>query len=70
VHGHRVMCRPPYRPQYGPVEFAINQTCNRLVQRWWEVEDLATMQHVLEEIIDNDINNMEDTFLYCGYIWN
>jgi hypothetical protein len=35
-----------------------------------EVEDLATMQHVLEEIIDNDINNMEDTFLDCGYFWN
>jgi transposase len=68
--GHRVVCRPPYRPQDGPVEYAINQTCNRFVQRWSEVEDLATMQHVLEQIIDNDINNMEDTFLYCGYIWN
>ena len=22
--GHRVVCRPPYRPQDGPVEYAIN----------------------------------------------
>ena len=70
LSGHRVVCRPPYRPQDGPVEYAINQVCQRLVQRWSEVEDLTTMQHVVEEIIDNDINNMEGTFLHCGYIWN
>ena len=70
LSGHRVVCRPPYRPQDGPVEYAINQVCQRLVQRWSEVEDLTTMQRVVEEIIDNDINNMEGTFLHCGYIWN
>jgi hypothetical protein len=26
-HGHCVVCRPPYRPQDGPVEYAINQVC-------------------------------------------
>jgi hypothetical protein len=52
------------------VEYAIHQVCQRLVQRRSEVEDLTTMQHVVEEIIDNDINNMEGTFLQCGYIWN
>ncbi len=26
-HGHRVFCRSPYRPQDGPVEYAINQVC-------------------------------------------
>ena len=36
---------------------------------WSEIQDLATTQLVLEQIIDNDINNMEDTFLHCGYIW-
>jgi hypothetical protein len=68
--GHRVVCQPPYRPQDRPVEYAINQVCQRLVQRWSEIQDLATMQLVLEQIIDNDINNMKDTFLHCGYIWN
>jgi hypothetical protein len=48
------------------VEYAINQVCQRLVQRWSEIQDLATMQLVLEQIIDNDMNNMEDSFLHCG----
>ncbi len=37
--GHRVICHPPYRPQDGPVEYAINQICVNLVKRWSEVED-------------------------------
>jgi hypothetical protein len=42
--GHRVVCRPPYRPPDGPVEYAINQVCVNLVKRWLEVEDLKTMK--------------------------
>ena len=42
--GHRVVCRPLYRPQDGPVEYAINQVCVNLVKRWSEVEDLETMK--------------------------
>jgi hypothetical protein len=30
-HGHHVGCHPPYRPQDGPVEYAINQVCRCLV---------------------------------------
>ncbi len=69
LRSHRVVCRPPYRPQDGPVEFAINQVCSRLEKRWSEVSDLQTMRAVIEHIIDNDISNMEETFVYCGYIW-
>ncbi len=68
--GHRVVCRPPYRPQDGPVEYAINQVCLNLTRRWNEVHDLETMQAVVEEIIENDITRMDETFLHCGYIWN
>jgi hypothetical protein len=67
--GHRVVCRPPYRPQDGPVEFAINQVCCRLVKRWSEVSDLQTMQTVIQHIINTEINGMDATFLKCGYIW-
>ena len=67
-HGHRVICRPPYRPQDGPVEYAINQVCVNLVKRWFEVKDLETMKTIVEEIIDNDIKSIDETFLHCGYI--
>jgi transposase len=68
--GHRVVCSPRYRPQDGPVEYAINQVCGRLEKRWSEVKDLVWMKTVVEEIIDSDIHSMDETFLHCGYVWN
>ena len=68
--GHRVVCRPPYRPQDGPVEYAINQVCIKLDKCWSECADLVSMKTVVEEIIDGDISNMDETFVHCGYIWN
>ena len=68
--GHRVVCRPPYRPQDGPVEYAINQVCVQLNKRWTEARDLESMRTVVEDIIENDINNVDETFVHCGYIWN
>ncbi len=68
--GHCVICRPPHRPQDGPVGYAINQVCLNLTIRWNEVHDLETMQAIIEEIIKNDITGMDETFLHCGYIWN
>ncbi len=32
--------------------------------------DLQMMRAVIKNIIDNDITNMEDTFVHCGYVWN
>ena len=65
----RVVCRPPYRPQDRPVEFAINQVCCQLVKRWSKVSDLQMMQTVIQHIINTEINGMDATFLKCGYIW-
>ncbi len=28
------------------------------------------MRAVIKHIIDYDISNMEETFVYCGYTWN
>jgi hypothetical protein len=67
---HRVVCHPPYQPQDGPVEFAVNQVCSRLEKGWSEVSDLQTMRAVIKHIINNDISNMEETFVYCGCIWD
>ncbi len=66
-HRHHVVCRPPYCPQDGPVEYAINQVYGCLEKRWSEVKDLELMKPVVEEIIDSDIHLMDETFLHCGY---
>ena len=68
--GHHVVCRPLYRPQDGPVEYAINQVCVQLNKSWTEAPDLESMRTVVEDIIENDINNVDETFVHCGYIWN
>jgi hypothetical protein len=68
--GHLVICRPPYQPQDGPVEYAINQVCGHLEKRWSEVTNLVSMTMVIIDIINNDIHNMDDTFVHCGYVWN
>ncbi len=47
LQSHCVVCRPPYQPQDGPVEFAINQVCLRLEKHWSEVSDLQTMRAVI-----------------------
>ena len=46
--GHHVVCHPPYWPQDGPVEYAINQVCGCLVKRWSEIRDLETMKTIVE----------------------
>ncbi len=56
--GHCVVCCPLY------------QVCFNLTKRWSEVNDLETIQAVIDEIINNDITGMNKTFLHCGYIWN
>ncbi len=67
---HCVVCHPLYRPQDGPVEFAINQVCWGLESRYLEVSDLPTMQTLIEHLIDTGITSMDATFVKCGYIWN
>ncbi len=32
--------------------------------------DLQRMRAVIKNIIDNDITNMEETFVHFGYVWN
>ena len=63
---HHVVCHPPYWLQDGPVEYAINQVCRCLVKHWSKIHDLEMMKTILDEIINNNINSMDKTFVYCG----
>ena len=68
--GHCIVFRPLYRPQDGPVEYTINQVCINLTKNWSEVYDLETIQTIVEEIINNNINGMYEPCMHCGSIWN
>lgn len=69
--GHRVVPRPPYRPQDGPVEKVINQITMKLAKRWSEVgKENSTpgeFRVLLEDIIDKGVSGVDDTFRSCGY---
>ena len=69
--GHRVVPRPPYRPQDGPIEYAINQVLIELANNWTDVREDATpadFRVVLEKVIDNGIKGLDDLFLKCNYV--
>ena len=61
----------PYRPQDGPVEYAINQVCIQLDKHRSKARDLEMMKTVIEEIIDSNIHNVDETIvIHCRYMWN
>jgi hypothetical protein len=65
-----VVIGPPYRPQDGPVEYAINQILQELAIRWSEVDEDTTpggMRTLLEDIIDKGVKGMDALFIACGY---
>lgn len=62
LSGHRVVPRPPYRPQDGPVEKVINQITTQLAARWSEIgrenNTPGDFRVLLEDIIDNSISGI------------
>jgi transposase len=61
--GHRVVPRPPYRPQDGPVEYAINQVLIGLASHWSELKEDATpgdMRVLMLDIIDKGVKGMNE----------
>ena len=43
--------------------------CSTLEKHWSDVSGLQMMRAVIKHILDNDVSNMEETLVYCGYIW-
>jgi transposase len=65
---YRVVPRPPYRPQDGPVEYAINQVLIGLASRWSELKEDATpgdMRVWMLDIIDNGVKGMRTV----SFLW-
>ena len=66
--GHRVLCRPPYRPHDGPIEWVFDQLACELRLRW---ESINNEQDLIREInnIITGLRGFDETFRKLGYIW-
>ena len=42
--------------------------CSTLEKHWSDVSGLQMMRAVIKHILDNDVSNMEETLVYCGYM--
>ena len=64
--GHRIMCRPPYRPADGPIEYIFCQLADHLRNRLFSIK---TMQDLINEInnIIGQLNDFDETFDHCEY---
>jgi len=68
--GHEVICRPPYRPNEAPIEFAFDQLACEVRRRW----DRITTESILIKEIHNIIRTragmggFDKLFRDCGYL--
>jgi len=64
--GHRVICRPAYRPVDGPIEYVFNQLQGELTNRMNEVTDEKSFVALVYSVITN-LHGFDETFVHCGY---
>jgi len=64
--GHRVICRPAYRPVDGPIEYVFNQLQGELTNRMNEVTDERSFVALVYSVITN-LHGFDETFVHCGY---
>jgi hypothetical protein len=68
--GHEVICRPPYRPNEAPIEFAFDQLACEVRRRW---EKITTEKELIKEIHDiiktrAGMGGFDKLFRDCGYL--
>lgn len=70
--GHKVICRPPYRPHIAPIEFAFNMLTCSLRDRWQQIKNEAHLIAAIQDIIDNRIGmgGFDKLFQDCGYTYD
>lgn len=65
-NGHRIIPRPPYTPEAGPIEFIFNQIETKLQQQQYHFDNddeyLTAIFNALHEI-----RGIQQSFLHCGY---
>ena len=63
---HRILHRPNYRPQDGPVEYANNQLLTKMRVHCYSITTLQELDDAMPMLIAS-LTNMRSTFEMCGY---
>ena len=64
--GHRVVARPPYRPEDGPIEYVFNQYESGLRLKLYSIHTSEDLVRETHQILAN-IGGIQQTFHHCGY---
>ena len=67
--GHRVICRPPYRPYEAPIEWVFNQLACAVRRKWSEINNEVQLIQAIQKIIDSKdgLGGFYELFQLCGY---
>ena len=70
-HGHRVICRVPYRPHEGPIEWVFDQLGCEIRKRWHVIRNEVDLIRETHKIINSraGFGGFDGVFLSCGYVW-
>ena len=68
-YGHRVICRPPYRPNEAPIEWAFDQLACETRRRWRKINNDRDLIKEIRKVIDTraGMGGFNDLFIKCGY---
>ena len=68
--GHDVICRPPYRPNEAPIEFAFDQLTCEIRRRWERITNEKILIKEIHTIIDTraGMGGFDKLFRDCGYL--
>ena len=64
--GYRIVPRPKYRPNHGPIEYIFCQLEAVLARRMYNVQNHADLYTNVREVLSN-IHGIRNTFTHCGY---
>jgi hypothetical protein len=67
MRGHRITCRPPYRPHCGPVEFAIDQIACAIRDRCFQINSIHDLVYQIQVVAGTCVTGIDDLFAKCGY---
>jgi hypothetical protein len=64
--GHRVVCRAPYRPHDGPIEWAFDMLACEIRSRWDRIDSERDLIANVNDVIPT-LSGFDDLFAKCGY---
>lgn len=69
--GHRVICRPPYRPHEAPIEWAFDMFAAEVRRRWEVINDEQDLCREMHNILQSKsgLGGFDSLFEECGYRW-